>query len=166
MLLQAPGSQNGFDNSGRLGNINWLQGDTVGQTLNALKGLSEHYASQSDVVTAIQLLNEPLGPKLDLGLVRDFFQRGYNIVRPSNPDSLVVLHDAFEDFETYWNGFMNAQSSNYYVMLDTHQYQIFSPEEVSRNPTEHIAHACGLGPKLQRADKWTVVGEWTGGQTE
>lgn len=117
-------------------------------------------------MTAIELLNEPFGPVLDLGILRDFYQRGYNTVRQSNPDSLVVLHDAFEDFETYWNGFMNSQSSSYNVMLDTHQYQIFSPEEVSRNPTEHIAYACSLGPRLRRTDKYTVVGEWTGGQTE
>lgn len=61
---------------------------------------------------------------------------------------------------------MNIQSGDYNVMMDTHQYQIFSPGEVARNPAEHIAAACGLAPKLQNTDKWTVVGEWTGGQTE
>lgn len=162
----APGSQNGFDNSGRLADVGWEVGDTIAQTLDALKNLSEHYASQRDVVSAIELLNEPLGPMINLDLVKDFYQRGYNIVRQSNADSAVVIHDAFEDFETFWNGFMNSQSSDYNVILDTHQYQIFSPREVSRSPTEHIAYACSLVSKLQRTDKWTVVGEWTGAQTE
>lgn len=166
-FLPAPGSQNGFDNSGRLGPVNWGTGDTISQTIEAIKGLVGRYASQSNVVTSIQLVNEPLGGSVNLDVLRDFYYQGYNAIRydPVQRDTLVVLHDAFLGFET-WNGFMSPQSPQYHVMLDTHLYQIFSQGGVNMNPTEHIQAACSNGPRLRNADKWTVVGEWTGAQTE
>ena len=165
-LHGAPGSQNGFDNSGRYGPITWQQGDTVQQTLNAIRALAERYAGDTDVVTSIELLNEPLGPVLDLSQVKAFYYNGWGTVRDSNGDTVVVIHDAFQDIDSYWNGFMNAQSGVNDVMLDTHQYQIFDQGQVSQSPSQHVAAACGLGPKVASTDKWLVVGEWTGAQTD
>ncbi|MCJ1229656.1 exo-1,3-beta-glucanase [Toensbergia leucococca] len=165
-LHGAPGSQNGFDNSGRYGAIGWQQGDTVTQTLNAIQGLAKRYASQTDVVTSIELLNEPLGPDLDLDDLKTFYNNGWSTVRQSNPDTVVVIQDAFEDIDSFWNGFMNGASGDNNVMLDTHQYQIFSDGQVAQSPDEHISAACALGPMVAGTDKWTVVGEWTGAQTD
>ena len=162
-LHGAPGSQNGFDNSGEYGAIEWTQGDTVAQTVTAIKNLAERYSGDGDVVTIIQLLNEPAGFALDLNAIKDFYYQGYETVRASNPDTVVCFHDAFQAFDDYWNGFKAGRTNN---MLDTHQYQIFSPSEVGRSPAEHVAAACALGPRLASTDKWTVVGEWTGAQTD
>lgn len=128
----------------------------------------KRYASQADVVTSIQLLNEPLGSSLNLDVLKDFYYQGYDAIRfdPVRRDTLVVLSDAFEDFESRWNGFMAPQSSFYHVMLDVHRYQIFTSGDIQLNPTEHIQLACNEGRRLRNADKWTVVGEWTGAQTE
>ena len=52
------------------------------------------------------------------------------------------------------------------VILDTHIYQIFSTDQVARTPAQHIRAACDTAPKLRGTDKWTVVGEWTGAQTD
>ncbi|MCJ1309371.1 exo-1,3-beta-glucanase [Agyrium rufum] len=165
-LHGAPGSQNGFDNSGRLGAVTWQQGDTTSQTLDAITALAKRYAGDTDVVTAIELLNEPLGPDLDLDAVKKFYYDGWGNVRNFNGDTVVVIHDAFQDIDSYWNGFMNAGSGVNNVMLDTHQYQIFDQGQVSQSPSEHVASACGLGAKVASTDKWTVVGEWTGAQTD
>ena len=162
-LHGAPGSQNGFDNSGRYGSIEWQTGDTVAQTVTAINNLAARYSGDSDVVTIVQLLNEPAGWALNLDGVKNFYNQGYDAVRSSCTDTVVCFHDAFQDFQTYWNGFTAGSTNN---MLDTHQYQIFSPDEVARSPAEHVSVACGLGPKLAATDKWTVVGEWTGAQTD
>lgn len=61
---------------------------------------------------------------------------------------------------------MNSGAGTNNVLLDTHIYQIFSPDEVARSPSQHISAACGNGAKLAGTDKWTVVGEWTGAQTD
>ena len=162
-LHGAPGSQNGFDNSGHYGSVGWLQGDTVAQTITAIRTIAQRYADDSDTVTTIQLLNEPLGPVLDLNAIKDFYHQGYDAIRAYSADIVVSFMDAFTDFDTYWNGFTAGPNYN---MLGTHQYQIFSPDEVGRSPTEHITAACAIGPRLASTDKWTQVGEWTGAQTD
>lgn len=162
----APQSQNGFDNSGKVGPVGWTTGDTVSQTIEAIKRLVARYNSQSDVVTAIQLLNEPLGSSLNLDVIKGFYYQGNDVIRAKNQNTLVVLHDAFQDFLGSWNGFMSPGSGKNHVMLDTHLYQIFNAGDVSRNPTQHIEAACNDGRRLRNADKWTIVGEWTGAQTE
>jgi glucan 1,3-beta-glucosidase len=61
---------------------------------------------------------------------------------------------------------MNAQSGVNNVMLDTHQYQIFDQGQVSESPSQHVQSACALASQLASTDKWTIVGEWTGAQTD
>ncbi|KAL6714150.1 hypothetical protein ACLMJK_008644 [Lecanora helva] len=162
-LHGAPGSQNGFDNSGRYGPVQWQQGDTVSQTITALQNLAKRYSGDTDVVSAIELLNEPLGSSLDLNGVQSFYQSGYEAVQSASSNFATCIHDAFQDFQTYWNGKLSGDQN---VILDTHQYQIFSPEQAAMSPTDHVSAACALGPKLAGTDKWTVVGEWTGAQTD
>lgn len=166
-LHGAPGSQNGFDNSGRLGPINWQQGNTVSQTLDAIRGLASRYASASDVVTSIQLVNEPL-PAAGASFLENtkkFYQDGYGKIRAINKDTVVVIHDAFQG-PGAWQGFLSPETGATHVMLDTHQYQIFDAGQISQSPSQHVSTACGLSGPLSATDKWTVVGEWTGAQTE
>lgn len=166
-LHGAPGSQNGFDNSGRLGPINWQQGSTVSETLDAIKGLAERYASASDVVTSIQLLNEPFpaaGASF-LDNTKRFYQDGYHAIRKINSETVVVINDAFQG-PGYWQGFLSPETGATHVMVDTHQYQIFDAGGIGLSPNQHISAACGLSSQLKGLDKWTVVGEWTGAQTE
>jgi glucan 1,3-beta-glucosidase len=61
-LHGSPGSQNGFDNSGRRGGVGWLQGKTADQTLSVIKIISDKYAKpdHSDVISGIEILNEPV----------------------------------------------------------------------------------------------------------
>lgn len=61
---------------------------------------------------------------------------------------------------------MNTQSGIQNVILDTHIYQIFSDAEVARTPSQHIQNACSNIPSIRQTDKWLVVGEWTGAQTD
>ncbi|KAI9047801.1 hypothetical protein LZ554_008510 [Drepanopeziza brunnea f. sp. 'monogermtubi'] len=165
-LHGAPGSQNGFDNSGSFGPISWQSGDNVANTKQAIRALAERYAKFTDVVTAIELLNEPASWANDMSQVKQFYYDGWGIVRDSNADTAVVIHDAFLDVQSYWNGFMNYQSGVNNVILDTHIYQIFSAAEVAMKPCQHVQKACAAGPKVKGTDKWTIVGEWTGAQTD
>ncbi|KAG8533611.1 uncharacterized protein KY384_001351 [Bacidia gigantensis] len=165
-LHGAPGSQNGFDNSGKYGTIGWQQGDTVQKTLDAINGLASRYKGATDTVTSIQLLNEPLGSSLSLDGIKTFYDSGYKTVTQNSQDFATTIHDAFQDFQQYWNGQFTPSAGYQNVILDTHQYQIFSPSEVSRSPSDHVKAACDLGPKLASTDKWTIVGEWTGAQTD
>jgi glucan 1,3-beta-glucosidase len=57
------GSQNGFDNSGQRGPVNWGTGDTVTYTQQTLQVIVNKYsaAPYAGTVVGIELLNEPNG---------------------------------------------------------------------------------------------------------
>jgi glucan 1,3-beta-glucosidase len=86
----APGSQNGFDNSGRRGAIHWHD-DETGENVNRLKAVLQTIIDDfvnneySDTVTAIQLLNEPagfIGQKM-VDTAKQYHRDGYAQVRSS-----------------------------------------------------------------------------------
>lgn len=160
----APGSQNGFDNSGRRGNIEWQQGLTVNQTLDAIQALASRYVNDADVVAAIELLNEPFVARgVQLDPLKQFYYDGWGRIRQYSHDTTVVIHDGFLDPVSAWNGFMNAASGVWYVMLDTHHYEIFDSGQLQISTDQHIQAACSFGSnEVAKTDKWTIVGEWTG----
>ena len=114
----------------------------------------------------IELINEPLGPNLDMDAVKKYYYDGWGSVRQNNGETAVVIHDAFQASTSYWNGFMNTGSGTNNVALDTHIYQIFSDDQVAMSPAEHVSTACSQAANLAASDKWTIVGEWTGAQTD
>lgn len=163
----APGSQNGFDNSGRRGAINWQQGNNVEDTKNALKLLAARYARDTDVVTAIEALNEPSipGGVNESGLQQYYFD-SWGVAREASPETAVVLHDGFMPTES-WNGFMSGSTGFYYVMMDTHHYEVFDNGLLTLDTTSHVRNTCQfVEDHVLHADKWTVVGEWTGAMTD
>ncbi|KAF2465307.1 glycoside hydrolase [Lindgomyces ingoldianus] len=158
-LHGAPGSQNGFDNSGRYGSIQWTQGDSVQHTLNVLNKIRDDHASHP-AVSAIQLLNEPMGYSLNMDIVRQFYMDGWGNLKNSNVG--IVFHDAFQGV-TSW-GSWGAGMWN--LILDTHHYEIFDTGAVAMSPNDHIKTACSFGNDMASTGKWTIAGEWTGGITD
>lgn len=168
-LHGAPGSQNGFDNSGhRIATAGWQQGDTVAQTLSVLNTMTQKYAAPDyqDVVVAIELLNEPMSSELNFDTLKDFYQSGYDQVRAVS-DTPVMLHDAFVPPST-WNGFLTPEdndSSN--VIVDHHEYQVFTDAFVAMQPWQHRQLVCNNAETYSsNVDKWLVVGEWTAAETD
>lgn len=154
-LHGAPGSQNGFDNSGRRGSVDWTQGDTVSQTHTALNKIRDDHASHP-AVAAIELLNEPMGPSLDMDTVRQFYQDGWGDLDGSKV--AVTFHDAFEGVNS-WN---NWGSGMWALLLDTHHYEVFDSGSLQMSIDDHVSTACGFGGSMATNNKWTISGEWTG----
>ncbi|KAF2751177.1 glycoside hydrolase family 5 protein [Sporormia fimetaria CBS 119925] len=167
-LHGAPGSQNGFDNSGqRTSNPTWTTGDTVSQTLRVLKTISDKYAHPSyhDVVIGIQLLNEPLIGRVSESATRQFYRDGYGQTRTVS-NTPVILSDGFKPPST-WNGFLTPSDNNAQnVVLDHHEYQVFWQEGVAMAPWQHRQLVCNNADSWSFADKWTFVGEWSGAMTD
>ena len=122
-LHGAPGSQNGYDNSGHriqtADTLGFTRGDTVKQTLKVIEKIASKYAKKEyqDVVVAIQLLNEPLPDRLSgTGDVVQFSKDGYGKVR-SVSDTPVVIHDAFQG-ASFWNNVLppgEASNGSYHL---------------------------------------------------
>ncbi|KAK4627002.1 Glucan 1,3-beta-glucosidase [Fulvia fulva] len=168
-LHGAPGSQNCFDNSGqKCDTPKWTTGNTVAKTLRVLKTVQDKYGASSydDVIMGIQLLNEPLTPVLDLNVVKQFTRDGYGQQRDSSQSRVVVFHDGFQQVNKY-NGFLTPSDNNAQnVVVDHHEYQVFSPELVAMKPWEHRQYICNNAFVYSGGDKWTFVGEWSGAMTD
>jgi len=158
-LHGAPGSQNGFDNSGRRGAINWQTGSTVDQTKNALNKIRDDHASHPAVAT-IELLNEPFGSSLDMNGVRQFYMDGWGNLE--NSGVTVTFHDAFQPLSS-WNSW---GSGMWNLMLDTHHYEVFDTSTLVLSPTDHVKNACSFGGQMRGVNKPTISGEWTGAMTD
>ena len=158
-LHGAPGSQNGFDNSGRRGGIEWTSGDTVAQTITALQKIRDDFAA-NPAVTAIELVNEPMGPSLDLATIQQFYDDGWGNLEGSHV--AVTFHDAFEGVNS-WNDWGDGMWA---LLLDTHHYEVFSGAVLEMDIGDHISTACGFGASMATNNKWTIAGEWTGAMTD
>ncbi|KAJ5550866.1 Exo-beta-1-3-glucanase (Exg1) [Penicillium sp. DV-2018c] len=166
-LHGAPGSQNGFDNSGRRGPIGWQQGNTVENTKDALDALAARYKNDGDVVTAIEALNEPSIPGgVNEDGLKQYYYDSWGSLRKYSQDTTLVLHDGFVAPES-WNGFMNQNSGVWFVMMDTHHYEVFDSSTLTLDTTGHVNNVCSFAnDHVKTTDKWTVVGEWTGAMTD
>jgi aryl-phospho-beta-D-glucosidase BglC (GH1 family) len=171
-LHGAPGSQNGFDNSGqRMSYPTWQSNQTnVDRTDDVIKTIISMVDSQYETVPIIAPLNEPAGYDGDqmLTVVKQYWYDSYGNIRyPYNSsmesNTVVLIHDAFQSL-SYWDGFMVDGYGG--VAMDTHIYQMFSNEEVAYNYSQHISEACSYGSSLASFDLWIVVGEWTPASTD
>ncbi|APA09967.1 hypothetical protein SS1G_05775 [Sclerotinia sclerotiorum 1980 UF-70] len=167
-LHGAPLSQNGFDNSGhRTTSPAWTQGDSVAQTLSVLNTITTKYAQEQyqDVVVGIELLNEPANWIMDFEVLEQFYRDGYGQVRDVS-DTVVVLHDAFYQPNT-WNNILSPNDNNAQgVVIDHHEYQVFSDALVAMTPAEHVDYVCSNAHVYTGTDKWVVVGEFTAAMTD
>ncbi|KAH7910927.1 glycoside hydrolase family 5 protein [Hygrophoropsis aurantiaca] len=172
-LHGAPGSQNGFDNSGRRMSFpTWHSNQTnIDRTNAIIKTITATVAGRPDVVPIIAPLNEPAGYDGDavLKATRQYWLDSYGNIRypaGSTKQSNIVelIHDAFQPL-SYWNGFETAPNFTG-VAIDTHIYQMFSVQGVAMTNQQHISQACSAGSGLSNFDLWTIVGEWTPASTD
>ncbi|KAH9987691.1 glycoside hydrolase family 5 protein [Russula vinacea] len=171
-LHGAPGSQNGFDNSGqKLPSPQWASNQTnIDRTNAIIKQLALQFQHQTQVVSVIAALNEPAGFDGLLDTTSQYWISSYGNIRyPTGQQTniLELIHDAFQPL-SYWDNFMPR---NQYtgVAIDTHIYQMFTDQEVSLSETGHIQSACGNAGTLSNFDKnqlYTIVGEWTPAMTD
>ena len=154
-LHGAEGSQNGFDNSGRMCNIinpnktcfvscpaepMWgkdADGGSVNRTLQLIDRVLQRYQN-STAVWGFELLNEPR--LINSSVLKDFYTRGYDLVRQYRKDWFVVVHDAFYPL-SWWN-FMTPAQGFQRVLLDTHIYESFGGDN-NGNYEQHKEEACG-----------------------
>lgn len=170
-LHSAPGSQNGFDNSGKRGVPQWhTSANNIARTENVLLALTVEFSKEAykGVVTGITPLNEPGGYRPGITEVAmSYYEQGYKLVRSvADNDLLYFMHDAFKPF-SFWDGFMNADPYEN-TALDTHIYTVFSDFQIAMNEDERLAYYCDLAEPLRKSDQNlpTIVGEWTVAPTD
>ena len=159
-LHGAPGSQNGRDHSGKIGNINWNTLQNVSKSLEIIDRLASRYKGHNNLV-GIELLNEPVKIS-QRRYLKDYYEHGYDLVRQyCGTEVCVVASDAFRPKR--WGRIM--QDSKYQnKQLDVHMYQLFTNADKKLSLEGHIEKANHEWRKLiERVGKtWPVmIGEWS-----
>ncbi|KAJ4293755.1 hypothetical protein N0V88_005263 [Collariella sp. IMI 366227] len=171
-----PGSQNGWNHSGRLGAIGWLNG-TDG-ALNAKRSLEIHdrlskFFSQpryKNIISHYGLANEPKMTDLSSTDVLTWTSDAYNLVRKNNvSDAIIVFGDGFRGLH-HWQGELTDLDN---AALDVHQYVIFNENQIDFNHSTKVRYACEgwtqqTRQSMDRATGFgpTLVAEWSQADTD
>ncbi|PWN46721.1 glycoside hydrolase [Violaceomyces palustris] len=174
-LHTVPGSQNGYDNSGRAGAIAF-QNDPMNaaRAIDALVKMVQWYVNDPQwkgVIKAIEVVNEPkMGQgQIPRSFLEKFYRDSYTAIRkaidPTKAPVIptVLLSDAFVS-QSSWDNFYsdaNFWASGSYA-IDTHHYEAFAPLN-SYSYDQHIQIACSVGPSIGPTNKKraVVVGEFS-----
>jgi len=174
-LHGAPGSQNGWNHSGRQGVIGWLNGTdgtTNGdRTVDIHNQLSMFFAQAryKNIVTMYGLVNEPRMVDLDVDTVLTWSKTAITTIRNNNFTGIVIFGDGFLGLDN-WQGKLQGIDN---LLLDVHQYVIFNVEQIVLNHHDKINFACG-GWTAQALESEntatgfgpTLCGEWSQADTD
>jgi glucan 1,3-beta-glucosidase len=161
-LHGVPGSQNGWDHSGRQGELGWHKSkENIAHSLRVIENLAE-LCQGYDNLLGIELVNEPR-QDVPIEILKQYYLDAYQCVRKHLPpeQAAVVIHDSFRPYE--WDHFMSgADYAN--VILDTHLYQCFSDADQQRDISGQLEVAA-VDRKTQldrmRGELPCIVGEWS-----
>lgn len=160
----APGSQNGWDHSGKSGAISWVEPVNIKASHEFLELLTKRYGYHDNLV-GIEILNEPHW-SIDLEILHNFYQAAGRVVeRNCHPGVAVIVSDSFRPTDIInWLPKLDLKK----VILDCHLYQLFTEEDRALNLTGHLEKAKRWAKELKRYDRYcdVMVGEWSAAMSE
>lgn len=176
-LHGVPGSQNGWNHSGRQGSPAWLNGtdgDRNGdRSLEIIDTLSKFFSQDryKNVVTMYGLVNEPRMVALDTAKVLSWTDKAIRLVRKNGFGGVIVFGDGFMGLDK-WQGKLQDKAYGK-LLLDVHQYVIFNTDQLSLPHAAKLNFACkGWTAQARRSqDKTTgfgptMCGEWSQADTD
>ncbi|WRT66567.1 uncharacterized protein IL334_003526 [Kwoniella shivajii] len=135
-LHAVPGSQNGWNHSGRqTGAPNWLEGPmglaNAQRSLDYIRTLAQFIAQPqySDVIQLFGFINEPNGNAIGKGPIASFYLQAHQIIRDitgigAGNGPYLSMHDGFLGV-TSWYDFAPGMDR---VVLDQHNYMVFQDQ--------------------------------------
>lgn len=93
----SPGSQNGFDNSGHRGSVDWQKSDNRAKSITILIAMAKKYGSTryAGTVVGLEIVNEPISWGANSpDKITQFAKDAYAAIKgaATNPDLQVVMH--------------------------------------------------------------------------
>lgn len=164
-LHGAPGSQNGWDHSGRAGAIGWSgRGDSLDRTLGAVERICRRYG-RNGALWGVEVINEP-HPSHSVSLLTRYYRQSGRLVRRyCHRGVRWVVSDSFRPNRMVVG---MIQSWFHKPVLDQHLYQLFTPEDRELDFDGHIKKTAKWERSLRRRQRWMeiVVGEWSAAMDE
>jgi glucan 1,3-beta-glucosidase len=144
-LHALPGSQNGWNHSGKWGAVGWLNGTdgalNAQRSLDIHNQLSKFFAQDryKNVVTIYGLVNEPKMMTLPIQAVTNWNEQAIDIIRKNGVKQYITFGDGFLGLGKWNDIFKNVDSA---LVMDTHQYVIFNTEQLAFTHQNKINMAC------------------------
>ncbi|KIJ37740.1 glycoside hydrolase family 5 protein, partial [Sphaerobolus stellatus SS14] len=167
-LHALPGSQNGWNHSGRLGSINVLNG--VMGIANAQRSLTyiriiAEFISQpqyKDVVPLFGVVNEPQASIVGQPQLQSFYIQIYETIRNigvgAGNGPIISYHDGFIGLANWAGWLPNADR----VAMDTHPYFAFAGQSNAPISSYGPSACTAWGPMMN--DSWTNIGITAAGE--
>lgn len=173
-LHAVPGSQNGWNHSGKLGDINFLRGvmglANAERTLDYIRIITEFISQPEyrDVVPMFGILNEPrsnFGSGYPKEAMQAWYAEAYRIIRTAGGTGAgngpyVSIHDAFYGMSG-WTGYTSTADR---LAMDHHPYLVFG-EPIDLPPSGFVPLPCsrwaGMFADASNAFGLTTAGEWS-----
>ena len=152
-LHAVPGSQNGWNHSGRQGAIGWLNGsdgDLNGQrSIDIHNQLSTFFAQAryANVIAIYGLVNEPKMIALPTDAVLTWTTNAVNAVRKNGIKQNIAIGDGFLGLPK-WQGKLEGVQG---LILDSHPYTIFDPNLIVFTHQKKISYACASWSSQMKA---------------
>lgn len=190
-LHGVPGSQNGFDNSGKRGNVTWQDDEeNIELSYKTLNYIFGKYGGENltDTVIGIEIVNEPFHSKLNETDMLDFYYNSYYDFRiKHNSRNFFLIQEAFEPIG-FWNTHLNNDYTNvskpflndelleegvpknYFhdIVLDHHHYEVFTVDQLDKSENARIQDIKNYGESVAKEKEYhpSLVGEWSGAITD
>jgi glucan 1,3-beta-glucosidase len=164
-LHAAPGCQNGFDNGGIMGVVEWhTKEEYLAHSVDVLGRLAQRYRAEP-ALYGFELLNEPRWD-VPTELLKGYNLRASAAIRAHcGPErAAIVFHDGFRSHQEYLGFMQPPQHQN--VIFDIHRYQCFSREDLDMDIHGHL-HKAGVEWGQEARDIRNelklpaIVGEWS-----
>jgi aryl-phospho-beta-D-glucosidase BglC (GH1 family) len=155
-LHALPGSQNGKDHSGHIGDIGWYTSANQQRSLQLVQAAANWIASSgyAGTISALEVANEPAIANWDQWLMyKDFVLASYAIIKQTIPSVTTMFHDGFWPLEP-WNHFFSASDN---VVLDTHKYFAFAETTLA----QAISDVCAYVEDFNKMNMPVLVGEFS-----
>ncbi|KAF8341007.1 glycoside hydrolase family 5 protein [Amanita rubescens] len=162
-LHTVPGSQNGYNHSGKGGQINFLHGvmglANAQRTFNYIRIITE-FISQPEyqlLVPIFGVVNEPLVGVIGMRAVSSFYLEVHNLIRSitgygEGNGPYISIHDGFKGVKA-WQNFLPGADR---LALDTHTYLAFSGSKAMEPIATGLgSDAGGVWPKTA-CDSWAA----------
>ncbi|KAF8514621.1 glycoside hydrolase superfamily [Gautieria morchelliformis] len=171
-LHTIPGSQNGYNHSGKEGQVNFINGvmglANAERTLGYIRILAEFISQPEyvDLIPIFGMVNEALLQTIGRENLSSFYLQAYDIVRSitgvgQGKGPFLSIHDGFQGLES-WANFLPGSDR---IILDTHPYFAFDGSPNTQPLSQYAAMPCNSWASgvngSQQAFGVTIAGEFS-----
>ncbi|KAL7414386.1 glycoside hydrolase superfamily [Mrakia frigida] len=175
-LHALPGSQNGWNHSGRVGSVGFMSGvmgiANAERTLSYLRTIAEFISQPEikDVVPIFGIVNEILWAEIGEAPVKSFYLEALQTIRDATGTGAgngpyIAIHDGFQGPAEFADYLPSADR----LIIDSHPYLAFDPTVWPQTMAEKLLRPCGQAAGINTslsAHGPTIGGEFSAASTD